>query len=291
MTTLQQAPDPGTFATIEQAQEAKAVAEASARRRRLLLWSAPVVAIVGLIALYLLTITLLVVLGERSYASQSYPSAVRQFSMVQSVNVVESWKPYYNSGTARYSSGAFFTASQELTEALERVPRSEEGEPRGVYECMVAINLSLSYEGMGDEAARAADTAMALSYYEQALAVAEGCGSGGGGGDSEQEQEQESQADENEQRQQDKQDEQEQEQQQQQQEQQQGGGSEGEEESQGGGEGEDESEGGEGGQDPSEQPTTSEQQQELEQRNQDAQDQAEQEREESEGGSGGGQGW
>ncbi|HCX86077.1 MAG TPA: hypothetical protein DHV14_13275 [Micrococcales bacterium] len=292
---------PGMFETIEQAQEARAVAEAKARRRRLLVWSSPVVAVVGLAALYLLTITVVTAFGGRSYATQAYPTAVRQFSAIQHLNAVETWKAYYNAGTAEYSQGAFFRATQELGEAMERVPRAADGEPRTGEECLVATNLSLAYEGLGDEAARGDDHATAVDYYAQAQATIEGCGSSGGGGGSDEQQESADQAQD---RQEQKQNEQ--------QDQQQGEG------------GEDPSQNpsqdpsadpsaspsqdpsadasaspsenpsgdpSDGGQNPSESPSVSDQQRELEERNRGAQEDRDREQQESGGGSGGGQGW
>ncbi|WP_108718821.1 hypothetical protein [Miniimonas sp. S16] len=298
---------PGMFETIEQAQEARAVAEAKARRRRLLVWSSPVVAVVGLAALYLLTITVVTAFGGRSYATQAYPTAVRQFSAIQHLNAVETWKAYYNAGTAEYSQGAFFRATQELGEAMERVPRAADGEPRTGEECLVATNLSLAYEGLGDEAARGDDHATAVDYYAQAQATIEGCGSAGGGGGSDEQQESADQAqDRQEQKQNEQQD------QQDQQDQQQGEG------------GEDPSQNpsqdpsadpsaspsqgpsadasaspsenpsgdpSDGGQNPSESPSVSDQQRELEERNRGAQEDRDREQQESGGGSGGGQGW
>ena len=299
------------FTSIEAAQEARAIADARARRRKLLRWSSPVVAVVGLAAAFLLAICGVVLVGERSYAATSYTSAAGQFGVLRSVNAVETWKPHYNVGTSEYSSGRFFAATQELEHALTLVPRAPEGEPPGRDECLVRINLSLSYEGLGDEAARASDHPMAISYYDQALAMIQGCGSGGGGGGSQQEQESADQAQD---RQEQKQDEQQQEQ---------GGeGAEGEGENEGenqGGNGEDEGDQGEdegeqGGQPspspsdsegeggegdptpsdsgtPSETSTMSDQQRELEERNRDAQEEREREQQEEGGGSGGGQGW
>lgn len=301
---------PGVFSSIEQAQEAHAIAQARNRRRRLLRWSTPFVVVVVVAALYLLGLAGVVMIGERSYAGQSYPSAVRQFSLLQHVNVLERWKPYYNSGTARYSSGAFFTATQELERAMELVPRGAPEEGRSAEECLVATNLSLAYEGLGDEAARASDPAMAIAYYEQALATIAGCGTAGGGGGS---QEQQESADQAEERQQDKQ------QEQQEQQEQDSGGQGGESEPDDGDSSPDDgqqdsedpadqedSNSGEDGQEQEQDPESdpsgeasqtptpdpySEQQRELEERNREAQEQREQEQQESGGGSGGGQGW
>ncbi|GMA32793.1 hypothetical protein [Litorihabitans aurantiacus] len=290
--TLTSLPAPGRFETVEQAQEARALAEAAARRRTLLTWSSPVVAIVLLAAIYLLTITAVVIVGERSYGNQSFATATRQFSWLQNVNALERWKPHYNAGTARYAGGGFFSASQELERALELVPKGTDGE-RGADECRVAMNLSLTYEGLGDEAARAEDPAMALAYYEQALAQLEGCASGGGG-DSDQQQE----AQESQDRQEGKQGEQEQEQQ---------PGEEGD-----GDPADPDTDPGEDPADPSDDPSgddpapeeptedqtgasqdpeLSDEEREVAERNAEAERQRQQEEQQEGGGSGGGQGW
>jgi tetratricopeptide (TPR) repeat protein len=294
--TLTSLPAPGQFETIEQAQEARALAQAAARRRTLLVWSSPVVAVFLLAAIYLLTITTVVIVGERSYASQSYATATRQFTWLQNVNALERWKPYYNAGTARYAGGAFFPASQELEQALEIVPKGTDGQ-RGADECLVAMNLSLAYEGLGDQAALAADPAMAISYYDQALAQLEGCATGSGG-----DSEQESQAQESQERQEGKEGEQQQEQ-----ESQQGGGpTDPSDPSQ------DPSDPADDPADPSDDPTGSDpaptdpteeqtgasedpdmtdEEREVAERNAEAEAERQQQEQESQGGDGGGQGW
>lgn len=290
--TLTSLPAPGQFETIEQAQEARALAEAAARRHKLLVWSSPVVAVFLLAAIYLLTITTVVIVGERSYASQGYATATRQFTWLQNVNALERWKPYYNAGTARYAGGGFFPASQELEQALEIVPKGTDGQ-RGADECLVAMNLSLAYEGLGDQAALAADPAMAIAYYDQALAQLEGCGSGSGG-----DSEQESEAQESQERQEGKEGEQQQEQ-----------------ESQQGGDPSDPSDPSDPADDPadpsddptgsdpaptdpteeqtgaSEDPDMTDEEREVAERNAEAEAERQQQEQESQGGDGGGQGW
>lgn len=287
--TLNALPAPGQFETVEQAQQARAMAEAAARRRRLLVWSAPVVALLSLAAIYLLTITAVVMVGERSYAARSYTTATSQFSWLQNVNALQTWKPYYNAGTARYAGGGFFPASQELEQALEIVPKGTDGQ-RGADECLVAMNLSLAYEGLGDEAARAADPEMALSYYDQALVQLEGCGSGSGG-----DSDQESEATESQERQEGKQDEQQQEQQ---------GGGEGEGEPGEPQQGEDpadpntdpgddpaEPDPNAEGDQPAEPDDRTQEERELDERNAEAERERQAEESQEGGGTGGGQGW
>ena len=270
-------PAPGQFETVEQALQAKALAVAAARRRKLLVRSWPVVTVLLLAAVYLLTITSAVIVGERSFASHNYTSATKQFAWLQNVNALQTWKPYYNTGTARYAGGGFFPASQDLEKALELVPKGTE-EERGGDECLVAMNLSLTYEGLGDQSARASDPAMALDYYARALEQLEGCARGSGGGEG-----QESEAQESQDRKEDKQSEQK--------EAQNGGGDPGEEP------GEEPTD--QPGEEPGETPTpseptpdpVSEEERELAERNAEADREREATEQREGGGSGGGQGW
>ena len=78
--SLEQLAAPGQFETVEQAREARLMALASARRSKLLKWSAPFVAVAAIAAIYLLAITAIVIAGERNFASHSYASSVQHFS-------------------------------------------------------------------------------------------------------------------------------------------------------------------------------------------------------------------
>ncbi|MHB1290506.1 MAG: hypothetical protein ACYC3U_14645, partial [Georgenia sp.] len=86
-------------------------------------------------------------------------------------------------GTADLRAGEQLVGSEELGEALGRVPAGTtgaDGEPDpGAPECRVRNNLSLALEGLGDEAAAAGDDAMALAYYEDAMDAIGACTSDG----------------------------------------------------------------------------------------------------------------
>lgn len=247
-------PGPGTFTTATERRDAEFARRLAGRRRRLLLWSAPLVLLALLAGAKLLSATLINSAGASAYSSASYATAQSRFEDLKFFNVVESWKAYFNEGTARYAAGEFFLATQQFEPALDLVPRTPEGEPRGPQECAVRTNYSLALEGLGDENLSAADPAMAADYYDQAQAMLADCGTSGGGGE---------QAEQAEERQQQRQEEA---QQQQDQQEQQGGGENGEPQenpSQSPGEGEDspsESPGdeqspGEEGSDPGESPS------------------------------------
>lgn len=171
--TMQELLDEGALA--EERAAADREAAVARRRRRLLWWSAPVVVVALVAAGWLAGASTVASLGVRAYDGEEYPTAVSRFSTTESLNALDSWKPWFNAGTARYASGAFATATTDLERSLALVPRATAGEERGWPECAVATNLGLSVTALGDEAAEAADAAMAVTYYEQALDHIEGC--------------------------------------------------------------------------------------------------------------------
>src|SRR5690606_10515055 len=220
--TLDVLPPPGEFRTTEEIRDARFAEELAARRRRLLLWSAPLMLIAFLAALKLLSAVALNMAGSSAYEHANHNTAAERFEALEVFNVVEPWKAHFNQGTAIYASGQFFQATQQLEVALDLVPRSPQGEPPGKDECDVRTNYSLALEGLGDESRAAGDPAMAADYYQQAQTMLANCGESGANGGEE--------AQEAEERQQESQEQAEQEQQQQEQEQQGEDGGEGESE-------------------------------------------------------------
>lgn len=291
-------PPPGEFKTTEEIRDARFADELAAKRRRLLLWTAPLMLIAFLAALKLLSAVALNMAGSSAYDHANHNTAADRFEALEFFNVVEPWKAHFNQGTAIYASGQFFLATQQLDVALDLVPKAPQGEPPGKEECDVRTNYSLALEGLGDESMAAGDPAMGADYYGQAQQMLSSCGESGGNGGEE--------AQEAEERQQESQEQAEQEQQEQ--EQQQGEeGEEGEEsseeptdgesesptdgESSGEGESETPSESGSGGESESPSESLDPQQEELQSRNEDAQQSADADEQASGGGNGSGQNW
>src|SRR5699024_1898765 len=104
-------------------------------RKLLLLWSAPVVLVVFLVAVKLLSAVVLNIAGTSAYEKQNYVTAVERFSSLEVFNVIEPWKAPFDEGTATYATGDFFAATQVLEMALAHVPKAPDGQPRGVQEC------------------------------------------------------------------------------------------------------------------------------------------------------------
>lgn len=296
--TVDLLPPPGEFRTTEEIRDANFAAELRRKRRRLLLWSLPVMVIAFLAAAKLLSAVAFNMTGSAAYGSANYNTAADRFSSLEFFNVVEPWKAHFNKGTAIYAGGEFFAATGPLGVALDLVPKSPDGEPRGEEECAVRTNYSLALEGLGDENLAAGNPAMALDYYDQAQDMLADCGEAGGSGGEE--------AQEAEERQQEsQQDAQEQQEQQEQENDGQGDGQDGEDGEDGqetptdGGDGQDGQEtptDGEATDDPTDDGTGGEsmdpQQEELESRNREARESADAEEQASGGGSGGsGQNW
>jgi len=289
-------PPPGEFKTTEEIRDARYAEELRAKRKRLLLWSLPLMLIAFLAALKLLSAVALNTAGSSAYENANHNTAADRFASLEVFNVIEPWKAHFNQGTAIYASGQFFQATRQLQVALDLVPKAPQGEPPGEDECSVRTNYSLALEGMGDEAMAAGDPAMGAVRYAEAQEMLVSCGESGGNGGEE--------AQEAEERQQESQEQAEEQQEQQEQEQQQGEGedptdgpTDGESEtptdgeSSGEGETPTDGESGEGGE--SESPTDSgdPQQEELESRNEEAQQSADAEEQASGGGDGSGQNW
>lgn len=304
--TTELLPPPGEFRTTEEIRDARFADDLRRKRRLLLLWSLPVMLIAFLAALKLLSAVALNMAGTSAYQHANHNTAAERFESLEFFNVVEPWKAYFNQGTAIYAGGEFFEAKEQLEVALDLVPKGEPGAPPGKEECDVRTNLSLSLEGLGDEAMAAGDPAMGANYFTQAQTALSNCGeSGGNGGEEAQEAEErqeQSQSDA--------------EQQQEEQQQQGEDGEEGESESPSDGESQSPEDGessgessspsdGESSGDESESPSedqsgdqsasptesTDPQQEELESRNEDAQQSADADEQASGGGNGSGQNW
>lgn len=298
-------PPPGEFKTTEEIRDARYADELRRKRKRLLLWSIPLMLIAFLAAVKLLSAVAINMAGSSAYENANYNTAADRFESLEVFNVIEPWKAHFNQGTAIYAGGQFFQATQELDVALDLVPKSPQGEPPGEDECSVRTNNSLAIEGLGDEASAAGDPAMAAARYAEAQEMLANCGESGGNGGEE--------AQEAEERQQESQEQAEEQQEQEEQEGEEGeeptdgesetptdGESSGEGESETPTDGESSGEGetptdGESGEGESETPTDGEsgdpQQDELESRNDEAQQSADADEQASGGGNGSGQNW
>lgn len=77
--------------------------------------------------------------------------------------LIESWLPWFNRGDAKAAAGDFTPAIDDFEKALELAP--------GERECMVRVNLSLSWELLGDAYEQGGYHQGAVLLYEAAEAV------------------------------------------------------------------------------------------------------------------------
>lgn len=151
------------------------------RRRKLLLWSAPVVLVLLLAAGYLVGLWAGSIIGVRHAADEGrHATALEHFQRTQRwEGYVQPWLTHYNTGTAHALNGEYVPATDELTRALELVPdappASEETpdlkDPWSA-ECLVRSNLAVSWELLGDETT---DPEIAAEHYFTAHQSIEPC--------------------------------------------------------------------------------------------------------------------
>jgi hypothetical protein len=133
------------------------------RRKRLLLWSSPVILLALPMAGKLLSLPILAGAADSSFAEGSSEGVVRAAQGLDTANFVEPWKAHFALGDGHVLGGNFAAARNEFAEALELRP--------GPEECKVRLNLVLTLEHLGDAQAKAGDTPSALDFYRQGTQV------------------------------------------------------------------------------------------------------------------------
>ncbi len=132
-------------------------------RRRLLIYSSPVVAVALLVAIKLFSVVLVGNSTGRDFASGDGGAVRVDAAILGAINVVEPAKAPFAAGTAAVLDGRLYDADAHFTDALVRSDT--------VGSCPVRVNLELVRETQGDRAAAAGDRARADERYASALAV------------------------------------------------------------------------------------------------------------------------
>jgi tetratricopeptide (TPR) repeat protein len=143
-----------------------------AKRRKLLLFSMPVMIIIGLVALKFLSIGILAPVSANAYKDSQYQTSLTWLTPLTFVNTIEPYKVYHNRGNDYYKLQQFESAETEFRKALESVPSADE--------CAVRVNLVMSIVAQADIKASAKDYDKAIVLYDNAKAVIndsqDGCG-------------------------------------------------------------------------------------------------------------------
>ncbi|WP_196771983.1 hypothetical protein, partial [Mycobacterium colombiense] len=132
-------------------------------RRRLLVYSAPLVAVALLVAIKLLSVVLAGNSAAGAFASRDADAVRSDAAILGVANVVEPARAPFVAGAAAVLDGRLEDADSHFTDALTRTDVAGS--------CPVRVNLELVRETQGDRAAAAGDRAHADERYASALAV------------------------------------------------------------------------------------------------------------------------
>ncbi|GAB3143509.1 hypothetical protein [Marisediminicola antarctica] len=103
-----------------------------------------------------------------SYDRGNYAASAEQLDPLFEWNAFEPWIAHFDRGTARAASGDTIPAITDLERAFAQAPSAKK--------CDVAVNLSLSWELLGDSYASQGQLAGAARLYATAKAVIEAAG-------------------------------------------------------------------------------------------------------------------
>ena len=135
-----------------------------ALRRRLLLWGALPVLLVGILALRWLSLPFVAAGATSGFEEGDADRVVGRSRLLAPINVVERWKAPYDLGTGYAMRGEDDRARPQLEKALRRV----DGAPE---ECAVRANLVLVVERQGAKAEEAGDTATSKARKDEVVAI------------------------------------------------------------------------------------------------------------------------
>ncbi|MGV0836609.1 hypothetical protein [Mycolicibacterium thermoresistibile] len=132
-------------------------------RRRLLLYSAPVAALVLLIAIKLISVVIAGNSAATNFADGDADGLRRNVATLQIANVIEPTKASFAAGALAVLDGRLEEADARFTEVLARTAPTES--------CPVRVNLELVRERQGDHAAWAGRPDDARERYTSALGI------------------------------------------------------------------------------------------------------------------------
>ncbi len=142
-------------------------------RRRLIVWSIPVVLVLLLVALKLLSMVAIGNQARSAYDAGEVTAVEQAAARLGFLNVIERHKAPFARGDARVLAGDFAGAREAFEEALGVAPRN------AVEACQIRVNLVLSLEKLGDAAKAGTGLDAAKPYYDRMQVVVadapEGC--------------------------------------------------------------------------------------------------------------------
>lgn len=149
------------------------------RRRNLLLWSSPLMVLALVVVGKALSVPVVANAASEDFDAQSYAEAADGYHRLQTWNVAEQWKVFFNEGTSVLAAGDLDPAVGLLDEALAAAPALPEDmsslsaeETGALPACLVRANLSVAHEMRAEVAHLAADALVVeMTAAQEALAA------------------------------------------------------------------------------------------------------------------------
>ena len=151
------------------------------RRRRLLAIGGVPAALATIISLWLGSIFLISLAGNRAAAAGHYDTALSRYRTVARINPwLEQWRVYFNLGTgqlaAKDPTSAVATLNQALSEApTAKVDSKTKAKEAGSPECMVRTNLYVAHLTLAAQAQESGSPAAVTEHIEAAKKAADTC--------------------------------------------------------------------------------------------------------------------
>ena len=151
------------------------------RRRRLLAIGGVPAALVTIISLWLGSIFLISLAGNRAAAAGHYDTALSRYRTVARINPwLEQWRVHFNLGTGQLAAKDPTSAVTTLNQALREAPKAKvdpetKVKEAGSPECMVRTNLYVAHLTLAAQAQESGSSAAVTEHIEAAKKAADAC--------------------------------------------------------------------------------------------------------------------
>ena len=151
------------------------------RRRRLLTIGGVPAALATIISLWLGSIFLISLAGNRAAAAGHYDTALSRYRIVAAINPwLEQWRVHFNLGTGQLAAKDPTSAVTTLKKALSEAPKAKvdpesKVKEAGSPECMVRTNLYVAHLTLAAQAQESGSLAAVIEHTEAAMKAADAC--------------------------------------------------------------------------------------------------------------------
>ena len=151
------------------------------RRRRLLTIGGVPAALVTIISLWLGSIFLISLTGNRAAAAGHYDTALSRYRTVAAINPwLEQWRVHFNLGTGQLAAKDPTSAVTTLKQALSEAPKAKvdpesKVKEAGSPECMVRTNLYVAHLTLATQAQESGSSTAVIEHIEAAMKAADAC--------------------------------------------------------------------------------------------------------------------